>query len=95
MNASIEYMRQLTKPQLALSLAALVREIKCPGDTWTLEKGKECVEVLAFAASLAFPTRADIDSLGKNNTISDVAVKLADDIKVMKEEAAHAKEEQI
>jgi hypothetical protein len=89
----IEQLRRLQKPELAVSLAALVREVLCPGNEWTLERGRDCVEVLLIAARMAFPTSADIESLGRTNTISKVAVELADQIDVIKEEAKKADEE--
>jgi hypothetical protein len=89
----IEQLRRLTKPELSVALASLVREVLCPGKEWTLEKGRDCVEVLLIAARMAFPTTADIESLGKKDTITEVAVKIADQIDVIKEEAKQADEE--
>lgn len=80
-------LRKLDKPTLAASIASLVREVLCPDGVWTLAKGRDCIDVLLIAARLAFPTSADLESLGSDNTIADVAIKLADDIDVMKEEA--------
>ena len=37
----IEHLRRLQKPELAVSLAALVREVLCPGNEWTLERGRD------------------------------------------------------
>ena len=84
----VEELRKLGKPELAASVAALVKEVLCP-DKWTIEQGRDCVDVLLIAARMAYPTSADIESLGRDDTIADVAIKLADEIDVMKEEAKH------
>lgn len=89
----IEQLRQLGKPELAVAVSQLVRDVMCPEGKWTLERGRDCVEVLLIATRMAFPTSVEIDSIGKNDTITDTAVKLADEIDVIKEEARQADEE--
>lgn len=88
--SDIETLRKLNRTELAVSVANLVRQVVCGDEPWSLAKGRECVDVLLIATRVAFPTRADIESLGKDNTISQVAVDLSQDIQVMKEEAKNA-----
>lgn len=87
--SDVAALRTLSKPELAAAVAQLVRTVICH-DGWSLEKGRDCVDVLLIAARTAFPTRADVESLGKTNTVTSVAVELADSIDVIKEEAKNA-----
>lgn len=87
--SDIEDLRRLSKPELAAAVAQLVRSVICH-DGWSLEKGRDCVDVLLIAARTAFPTRADIQTLGRDTTVTSVAVELADSIDVIKEEAKNA-----
>ena len=89
----IEQLRAMSKPELAVALANTARAAVCPDDKWTLKRGRDAIEVLLIAASMVYPTSKDIETLGKNNTITDTAVKLADEIDVIKEEARQADEQ--
>lgn len=61
----LEELRSLSKPELAASIAAMVRKALLPEEGWTIEAGRECVEVLLIAARIAYPTRDDIESMGR------------------------------
>ena len=75
----IEGLRKLSKPELAATLAQTVREALLPEEGWTIEAGRDCVEVLLIAARIAYPTTADIESLGQP-TVQDVASQLAEEL---------------
>lgn len=92
MDKQMEQLRKMGKPELAVSIAGLVRETICPDGKWTIERGRDCIEVLLIAARMAYPTSADIESLG-SGAVTEVALKMADEINVIKEEARTANEE--
>lgn len=68
-------LRSMSKAELAASIAAMVREALLPEDGWTIEAGRDCVEVLLIAARIAYPTSADIENLGKAQPTTQVAQK--------------------
>lgn len=70
-------LRAMSKPELAASIANMVRETLLPEDGWTIEAGRDCVDVLLIAARIAYPTTADIESLP---SAVDVAGELAEEL---------------
>jgi hypothetical protein len=71
-NEDLNELRQMSKAELAASIAAMVREALLPEEGWTIEAGRDCVEVLLIAARIAYPTTADIESLGQPTTQATV-----------------------
>lgn len=52
-----------SKHNVATELVKLVRAIYEPKSGWTLESGKNCIEVLLIAAQHAYPTAENVNEL--------------------------------
>ena len=64
MSDDLSELKKLSKPELAVTLANLVRSCFLPEDgKWTIGAGRDCIEVLLMAARMVFPTQGDIDHL--------------------------------
>lgn len=75
MSEDMRELRKLGKPELAVSLANMVRECMLPEDgKWTIAAGRDCIDTLLLAARMVFPTQADIDSVVSRALSSDVKV---------------------
>lgn len=64
----VEQLRKLSRLDLAATLANMVRQVLLPESGWTIGAGRDCVDVLLMAASLAYPTSADIDECASRAT---------------------------
>jgi len=64
MSEDLTELKKLSKPQLAVALANMVRACFLPENgKWTIIAGRDCIDTLLLAARMVFPTQADIDGL--------------------------------
>lgn len=77
--------------KLAYALVEFVQEVYAPANgKWSIEAGTKCIETFLIGARLAYPTSANIESLGKEeDDPPDVVVvsrNLAEQIDAIKRE---------
>lgn len=83
--------RGASQQKVAEALVEFVQEVYAPAEgKWSIEAGTKCIETLLLAARMAYPTSADIESLGKKEPKApDVVVvsrNLAEQIDAVKRE---------
>ena len=81
------------RQNVALELVKLVQAIYEPKSGWTLDSGRDCIEVLLLAARYAYPTAENIQELIKrvegresDPPITAVGRNLAEQIQEIKKE---------